>query len=911
MPGPTDPVSHPPPGPDRRVALEAIARAIGLLFAGGSALSIVWLAIVDPAGSANAWVVVVGALGVATGLAVARWPRTSPPLHVLYVLIGWTTLLTTVDVIAAGPKGYALAFYYLWAAPFAFGILSVPAAGLYATAIGGAYVVGLAIRGDGGVAINAGRWLLLMGTLLALGILVRRLTGSLVEAEQRYRRGFEDSSVGLALSDPHGQIIEVNEALARFLGVRRGELAGRSYFDFVVPEDRETSDAIRREILAGGRSRPVDRRFIRADGSLAWGRVTAVLVRDAGMRPRCFFMQIEDVTAARRAEAAGARRAAEHEAVAHLGQRTLGTRDMEPLLHEAAQMVCETLSAEWSFVEEMLPNGLQVRMRAVAGPQPELALGMVRALERSMVEATMRHGRALVANDLEHEARFDATPMVAGGLRSAMCAIVGDHQRPWGALLTSSGTPGAFSDDDAEFLQSVANVLASGMGRKRIEDELQHQALHDALTGLPNRVLLLDRLAVALAHEERAHRGPSGLPFTQLAVILLDLDNFKLVNDSLGHLAGDELLVTLAQRLAAFVREGDTIARLGGDEFAVLAEEIAEEREAIVLAERIADAWRHPFELSGGQRIVVSGSSGVALSGGRGETPDTLLREADAAMYRAKDRNRGGWELHDEQSRARAVARLGLESALRGALDRHELRLEYQPIVAIESGRVRGVEALLRWDYPDRGPVSPAEFIPIAEDTGLIVPIGEWVLEHGTRQVARWQRAHGGSPPPDLSVNVSGRQLERPDLAGQVARALRDSGIARGSLSLEVTESVLMEHSERPLEALNALRDMGARVVLDDFGTGYSSLSYLRRLPLDAIKIDRAFIAELEDGDVSIVEAVLTMAGALGLDVVAEGVETEHQLACLRDLGCPWAQGFLFSRPLPEAAAERSLLVGT
>ena len=426
--------------------------------------------------------------------------------------------------------------------------------------------------------------------------------------------------------------------------------------------------------------------------------------------------------------------------------------------------------------------------------------------------------------------------------------------------------------------------------RRAAERLLEHQALHDPLTGLPNRALFLDRLQHALARARR--------PGTSLAVYFCDVDDFKDVNDSLGHDAGDELLIALPARLREGLRSGDTVARFGGDEFVVLCEDLDSEGEAIRIAERIGEAFALPFELEGRPHHL-SVSVGVVFARGGAATAAELLRDADAAMYRAKGRGKGGFELYDAQMRASLVARLETESDLRGALERRELRLHWQPVVALAASEADdafvGAEALVRWQHPERGLLAPAAFIAVAEDSGLIAPLGAWVLEEACRQARAW----GGGR--FASVNLSPRQLSHSDVPALLERALEETGVDPGLLELEITENVLMEQSADTLATLRRLKAMGVRLVLDDFGTGWSSLAYLKRFPLDGLKIDREFVAGLGSSaeDTAIVAAVLSMAQALDLAVIAEGVETDAQLAWLRARGCGFAQGYLLGRPAP------------
>jgi diguanylate cyclase (GGDEF)-like protein/PAS domain S-box-containing protein len=442
--------------------------------------------------------------------------------------------------------------------------------------------------------------------------------------------------------------------------------------------------------------------------------------------------------------------------------------------------------------------------------------------------------------------------------------------------------------------------------RKQAERRLLHDAFHDSLTGLPNRALFLDRLGVALAHlRRRADHA--------FAVLFLDLDRFKNVNDSLGHNVGDELLIAVARRLEALLRPGDTVARLGGDEFAILLDDIADSTHATRVAQRINREMAEPFAVHG-HEVFVTLSLGIALSShSRYERPEDVLRDADTAMYRAKAAGKDRHAVFDHDMHDRAVALLQLETDLRRAIERGELEIHYQPIVSLANGKIDGFEALLRWRHPVRGLLHPATFIAVAEDTGLIVPIGWWVLREACRQLAEWQARHPAEHRLSVSVNLSCRQFVQVDLIRRVKRILRDTGIPRGSLRLEMTESTIMEHGEVAIAKMRELRELGVQLYIDDFGTGYSSLSYLHRLPMDVLKIDRSFISGLggpEGGKQpsEIVGTIVTLARTLGLGVAAEGLETADQVSRLRGLSCQYGQGYYFSAPIDRSAAGDLLL---
>jgi diguanylate cyclase (GGDEF)-like protein len=448
----------------------------------------------------------------------------------------------------------------------------------------------------------------------------------------------------------------------------------------------------------------------------------------------------------------------------------------------------------------------------------------------------------------------------------------------------------------------VSRSVRYAIERKRAEVALAHQALHDALTGLPNRALFLDRLKLALARSERRH--------SSVAVLFLDLDRFKLINDSLGHEAGDRVLVDVGARLASALRPGDTVARFGGDEFTALCEDVPSERAVLTIAERMAAAVGMPFALDGDEAdTFLTASIGIAMAEGdaRDEAlAESLVRDADAAMYRAKERGKSRVELFDARLRERAVRRLSIESALHRALDRKELVLHYQPQIDLASGRIISWEALVRWQHPERGLLEPVEFISVAEETGLIVALGAWVLEEACRQADRWTSMPGTLCAPEMGVNLSARQLTQPELLDVVTQALQQASLDPARLCLEVTESVVMEDASASERTLAVLREMGVQLAIDDFGSGYSALSSLKRFRVDVLKIDRAFVAELggDSADGPIMAAIIDLTHALGLRSVGEGVERPDQLAVLRTLGCDVGQGFYFGRPAPPEAAE-------
>ena len=476
---------------------------------------------------------------------------------------------------------------------------------------------------------------------------------------------------------------------------------------------------------------------------------------------------------------------------------------------------------------------------------------------------------------------------VADGVRALIAAPLREHDLVIGSLVMATRDPRRrFSDVDQELVQAFTEHASLALAAART-GETMRQALTDPLTGLANRVLFMDRLDLALA---RAARKVSSV-----SVVFIDLDRFKLVNDTLGHAAGDTLLIGVADRLRSCLRRGETAARLGGDEFAVLLEDAPDEVAAALVAERIATELREPFMLDG-REVFTTASIGIAV--GTVEDADTLLRHADVAMYRAKGRGKDRYEIFEPEMHAEVVDRLALESELRHAVTRDELELHFQPAFKLNSGEVLGVEALVRWNHPERGQLPPGMFIALAEESGLILPVGRWVLNEACRHASMWQERF---PNLQMAINLSAWQLEQPDIVEEVASVIARWNLPPRTLVLELTETLLMHDTETTIAKLHALKDLDLRLAIDDFGTGYSSLQYLQRFPIDVLKIPKPFVDELVDDDNPGVLAsmILDLCHRLGLGTVAEGIESEKQASRLRELGCPWGQGFLYAKPMP------------
>jgi diguanylate cyclase (GGDEF)-like protein/PAS domain S-box-containing protein len=448
--------------------------------------------------------------------------------------------------------------------------------------------------------------------------------------------------------------------------------------------------------------------------------------------------------------------------------------------------------------------------------------------------------------------------------------------------------------DDRGSLVGMIGVSTDISERKALEDELERRASHDPLTGLPNRPAFVDRLGQALRRARRRKNSRN-----KVGVLFMDLDGFKTINDSLGHEAGDRFLVTVAERLKNRLRPEDTLARFGGDEFAVLLEDTANVTEAIRVAQRIAESLQEPLAVNGHQ-VSVSTSVGIALSSEHTDDPEGMLRRADAAMYRAKEQGPGRYAVFDPTMQARAQERLELEAELGRALKRGEFVLYYQPEVSLHDGTIVGFEALLRWQHPERGLLQPQAFMPVAEETDLIVPIGRWVLEEACGQAKRWEEERPSDPPATIEVNFSSRQLARRGLPRTIEEVLRRADLEAHRLALDITETILIKASEDYAQTLDALKKMGIRLHLDDFGTGYSSLSYLKRFPVERVNVDRSFVKGLAENptDTALVRMIIDLCHTLGVEVLAEGIETSEQAALLRDMGCDLGQGYYFARPM-------------
>jgi diguanylate cyclase (GGDEF)-like protein/PAS domain S-box-containing protein len=684
---------------------------------------------------------------------------------------------------------------------------------------------------------------------------------ALKESEQRFRSTFENAPIGVALvslpspsPDSATRYLRVNPALCEMLGYSEEELLSMTSSDVTHPEDLEESRArAERLVEEGGSKYTIEKRYVRSDGRVVWAMLNVSLVRDSEGNPSHFVSQYQDVTQRKETE----------EALRRSEER------YRNVVEEQTELVCRFLpDLTLTFVNDAYCRYFGKRSEELVG---SCFLDDVHETDHAYYnEQLMKLNPESPTSTIEERV---FTP-------------VGIRWLQW--------TDTAIFDDDGRIVeyQSVGRDVTE---RREAEERLEHLAFHDPLTDLPNRHLFLDRLGRALERTRR-RRG------RKAAVLYMDLDRFKVVNDSLGHEMGDLLLTVVAQRLGRCLRPEDTLARFGGDEFVVLIEAIDDSVEAVQVAERITQELRRPFIMEG-RELYVTASIGISLGDARTHDPDGLLREADTAMYRAKDEG-GTYTIFDPTMYDRAFRRLEVENDLRRAIEQEEFIVHYQPIVRLDDdGDVWRIEALVRWNHPERGLLDPDEFVPVAEESGLVVPMGEQVLEQACRRAVEWQRQFPRSTPLVMCVNLSARQLSRPDLAETVERVLGETGLKGSHLTLDITETVYVKALAASTTILDRLRGLGVGFSIDDFGTGYSSLSYLKRLPADAIKIDKSFVKGLgyDVEDTAVVRMIIELTHTLGREVVAEGVESAEQAWLLKEMGCDFAQGYHFAQPLlPE-----------
>ncbi len=683
-----------------------------------------------------------------------------------------------------------------------------------------------------------------------------------ITLDQRYRSLFEESRDAVYLTARDGRFLDVNRSFIEMFGYSRAELLLGNAADLYV--DVADRQRFQREVELRGTVRDFEVQLRRRDGGIVHALLSSAAYRDATGEVLWYQGIIHDLSDRKEVEAA-----------------------LEQSEHFARTIVSSVGEGVIVYDRDLRYQLWNRFMEELTGVKADEVLGK-NAME------TFPHLRefgidALLYRALQGEtSRSKDTPYTIPGTdkQGWVTAVYSPHKTPQGEII------------------GVVAIIHDVTVRKRAEEQLQHNAFHDSLTGLANRALFLDRLNRLIKHSQR-HPGYA------FAVLFLDLDRFKVVNDSLGHAIGDDLLVTIGHRLEACLREGDSVARLGGDEFAVLLDDIKDVNEATRVADRIERELQAPFLLRG-HEVFTSASIGIALSSAGYTKPDELLRDADTAMYRAKTAGRGRYEVFDRVMHHEAVEQLKIETDLRRAVERDELLLHYQPIVDLQKGAVTGFEALVRWQHPRHGLLQPSDFIPLAEETGMIVPIGWWVLRSACAQVRMWLDTYPWHDSLSVSVNLSARQFTQTDLVEQIVAILEETGCPPTALKLEITESVIMHDGPQATEMLCRLRDLGIGLCIDDFGTGYSSLSYLKRFPIQTLKIDRSFVAQVDDhsSSVELIELIVALGRILGMSAVAEGVETPEQLELVRRLGSHYAQGFYFATPLTVEAAEDMLVNG-
>jgi diguanylate cyclase (GGDEF)-like protein/PAS domain S-box-containing protein len=691
----------------------------------------------------------------------------------------------------------------------------------------------------------------------------KRTEDALREARDRFRSIFDHAPIGVAMVTLEGRYLQVNRSLCEILGYTVEELQALTWQEITNPDDLAASSDYARRLVEGEFPKyHLEKRFLHADGHTVWASLSVSLVRDSEGEPLYFVSQIQDVTERKEVERVIVESEERFRSLVQYSSDIITVLDADGTIRYASPAV-----------EKMI------------GYKPEEQIG------------TNAFG-TVHPDDRDRALDTFAEVLKRPGLHPPLEFRVPHKDGSWRYL---EHVVNNLLEDPA--VRGVVINSRDVTERKAMQKQLHYQAFHDSLTGLPNRALFMDRLEHALTRANR--RG------SKIAVLFMDLDNFKVINDSLGHKAGDQLLIAVAERLKTPLRPEDTVARLGGDEFTILVEDISGVGDVARIAVRLAKILRPPFAL-GEQEVFATVSTGIALNNLAREQPADLLRHADLAMYRAKHRGKARYEVFEPSMDTKAVERLILETGLRRALVRQQFRVYYQPIVALENDKIAGVEALLRWEHPQRGLLLPEEFLSIAEETGLIVKIGQWVLREAGRQARIWQERYPGTPPLTISVNLSTREFFHPKL---VAEVLDESEINPASLQLEITEGALTTNGKYSTDrTLRNLKRMGVQLAIDDFGLGYSSLSYLKRFPVDFLKVDRSFIAGLggescgvSTKDIQIVKAMIELTHALGLRVIAEGVENAEQLTRLRQMKCDLAQGNYFSEPLPSESLAVNL----
>ena len=705
------------------------------------------------------------------------------------------------------------------------------------------------------------------------------------------------------IKDAAGRYLRVNDQFVQEFGLPRDACLGRTDSQ-VFPADLaralQINDGL---VLKHGKAIEFKHKRTDKHGSSRTNLISKFPVKDRTGRIVGIGGMVTNITEQLLAAQTIARQSLRQGLIAAFGQFALQNPGLDELIARTVETLEKGLQQEFSRYLELAPDEARLQLKAGSG------WSGIRADQLQFDAASEAQDRfaigtreAALIEDYASETRHRPSSVLADhGIRSGAEVLVWGVHGPYGLLGVYSRVPGAFAQDGVDFLNAVKNTLAAALDHRCTQDRLAYLAQFDTLTGLPNRTMYIERLSQTLRQHDRDKRS--------VGVLFVDVDRFKSVNDELGHSGGDAVLARVAGRLQSCVHPADTVARLSGDEFALLLNHVAKPEDAAMVSERVIASLAKPFRVDG-HEVYVSASLGISISPADGSDPDALLKNADMAMYRAKQAGRNTYRFFLPEMNAQAAERLRIETELRGALARREFVLHYQPKASIETGHISGFEALLRWNHPQRGLVSPTEFIPILEDTGLINEVGEWVVRQVCEQIRAWRIAGLKACP--VAINLSARQFNQNDLDASIARILGETGIDPNLLEFELTESILMSDSEDAVRVLDNMKRCGIRLSVDDFGTGYSSLAYLRRFPLDALKIDRAFIRHIttDSGEATIAKAIISLAHSLKLRVVAEGVETQAQLDFLREHACDEMQGYLFARPMSAADCARAMAEG-
>ena len=697
-------------------------------------------------------------------------------------------------------------------------------------------------------------------TVLAENQQLKSELDELKERESRFRQIAENvREVFFMISAKTDEILYISPTYEEVWGRSCQSLYEdpQSWLSAIHPEDSFKALATIETQFRTGDDFEEEYRIIRPDSSIRWIRVRAFPVRDVMGKVNRFVGIAEDITKRREAEAAMRKSEEQFRLTFELAPIGMAITSLDGKIERVNQALCEAL-------DYTQPELLKLSFAEIShGEDSEIHQNLEKLIRGE-------------ESDFQIEKRYIAK---SGRVVDTLLKVV--------VVRDADGKPLHFNNQIVDITE-----------RKSMEKQLLHDALHDALTGLPNRALFMDRLEQQLKKTQNQENY-------LFAVLFLDLDRFKVVNDSVGHLVGDKLLIEIARRLEKSIAPTDTVARLGGDEFTILIENIQGVEEATLVAESIYQTLSFPFKIDE-YELFTTASIGIALSSQGYEKPEDILRDADLTMYSAKENGKARYEVFDRTMRDRAVQRLELETDLRRGIEREEFEIYYQPITSLQFGTLSGFEALARWKHPLKGFISPAEFIPVAEETGAIVPLGKWLLHTACKQLRYWQAKYPEHPQIKISVNLSGKQFREPGLIEDIDLILQDTGLEGKYLKLEITESILIDNLETVTEIILELRKRRIQFSIDDFGTGYSSLSYLHRFPVDTIKIDRSFVSQMQTDreNSAIIKAIVTLAHMLDMDVIAEGIETTSQLAQLKLLKCEHGQGFFFSKPLNIQQAE-------